>query len=164
MRMPAWYDIFQLGPGRQDLAGIEASAHLVESFLKREEERGIPASRIVLAGFSQGGSMALHVGDRYPLPLLGIMVLSGYQVVESPGDGANAMTPLLACHGTFDPLVNVEHGRSAFRAHALPGRRALWREFPMAHEVSVEEIGVIRDWLTGLFQGAPGVGRGGAPS
>jgi len=83
MVMPAWYDILALGgPGPGERApDVRQSARLIEALLEREEQRGVASSHIVLAGFSQGAAMALHVGTRYPRPLLGIMVLSGYQVL-----------------------------------------------------------------------------------
>src|SRR6185295_3769874 len=98
--------------------------------------RGVPADRIVLAGFSQGAALALHVGTRYRERLAGILVLSGYEVRagsrEAEAAPANRATPMLFCHGTQDPLVPVAGGRLAYEAAATPGREALWREFPMA--------------------------------
>jgi phospholipase/carboxylesterase len=153
MVMPAWYDVLQLAGderGVEDESGIRASAGLIEALLEREEQRGVPSGRIVLAGFSQGGAMALHVGTRYPRPLGGIMVLSGYEVLSGAREAeqapANLTTPLLACHGRLDPLVPLSRGRRAFEAHAQ-GRPAEWREFPIGHEVSLEEIAAIRAWL-----------------
>jgi len=157
MVMPAWYDILSLGgPGAGERTeDVRRSARLIEALVQREERRGVPSTRIVLAGFSQGAAMALFVGARYPRPLLGIMVLSGYEVLaetrEAEASGANRTTPILSCHGTLDPLVAVGRGRQAYRTYASPQRPAEWREFPIGHEVSPEEIGVIRDWLRGLF-------------
>jgi phospholipase/carboxylesterase len=157
MVMPAWYDIVSFGgdgPGER-VADVRHSARLIEAVLEREEKRGIPSSRIVLAGFSQGAAMALHVGVRFPRPLLGIMVLSGYEALaetrEAEAGEANRATPMLFCHGTYDPLVGIERGRRAYQAYARPQRKAEWHEFPMGHEVSPEEIVVIREWLGGLF-------------
>ena len=158
MVMPAWYDIVSFGgPGPGERADdVRRSARLVEALLEREEERGVPCSRIVLAGFSQGAAMALHVGTRFPRALLGIMVLSGYEVLphtrEREETPANRTTPMLFCHGIHDPLVGALRGRAAYRAQALPGRKAEWREFPIGHEVSPAEIAVIRAWLTALFE------------
>lgn len=157
MVMPAWYDITSLGgrgPGERE-EEVRASARLVQAVLAREEQRGVPSSRIVLAGFSQGAAMALHVGTRYPRTLLGIMVLSGYEVLpetrEAEAAEANRTTPMLFCHGTYDPLVGIDRGRRAHQAYARPEHKAEWHEFPMGHEVSPAEIVVIRDWLAGLF-------------
>jgi phospholipase/carboxylesterase len=158
MVMPAWYDILALsGPGPGERApDVRQSARLIEAVLEREERRGLPSSRIVLAGFSQGAAMAVFVGTRYPRPLLGIMALSGYEVLaETRADeagAANRTTPMLFCHGTLDPLVAVARGRQAHRAHAGPERPTQWHEFPIGHEVSPPEIAVIRDWLKARFE------------
>jgi phospholipase/carboxylesterase len=157
MVMPAWYDITSLGgrgPGER-AEDVRQSARLIVALLEREERRGIPSSRIVLAGFSQGAAMALHVGVRFPRPLLGIMVLSGYEALAETRDAeaadASRATPMLFCHGTYDPLVAIDRGRQAYRACATPERKVEWHEFPMGHEVSPAEIVVIRTWLGGLF-------------
>jgi phospholipase/carboxylesterase len=157
MVMPAWYDILALGgprPGERP-DDVRRSARLVEAVVQREEERGVPSTSIVLAGFSQGAAMALHVGTRYPRPLLGIMVLSGYEVMadtrEAEAVAANRAAPILFCHGAYDPLVAISRGRQAYQAHAAPGREVAWHEFPMGHEVSPDEIVVIRNWLSSLF-------------
>jgi len=161
MVMPAWYDILSFGgPGPGERApDVRHSARLVEALLEREERRGVPSSRIVLAGFSQGAAMALHVGTRYPRGLLGIMVLSGYEVLADTRDAeaaaANRATPMLFCHGTHDPLVAVDRGRQAYRAHSSSDRKTEWHEFPIGHEVSPPEIEVIRLWLWGNFHAAP---------
>jgi phospholipase/carboxylesterase len=158
MVMPAWYDIVSLGgPGPGERAeDVRRSARLIEALLEREETRGVPASRIVLAGFSQGAAMALHVGTRFPRALLGIMVLSGYEVVadtrEAEASEANRATPMLFGHGIHDPMVGIARGREAYRAHARPERKVEWHEFPMGHEVSPAEIAAIRAWLRGLFE------------
>jgi phospholipase/carboxylesterase len=159
MVMPAWYDIRGLGEQRgvEDARGIRESAQAIAALIAREEERGVPASRIVLAGFSQGGALALYQGARHPESLLGIMVLSGYEVLsetrEAEAHPANAQTPMLFCHGTFDPLVPIAGGRAACQSYRKGERQVEWREFPMAHEVCPEEIVVIREWMRGLFLG-----------
>ena len=149
--MPAWYDILHLGGGGERAEHVRESTGHVEALLAREQERGVPAARTVLAGFSQGGAIALFAGLRYAQPLLGIMVLSGYEVLpdtlEDEATEANRTTPLLFCHGTFDPMVPVERSREACRRCAARGNPAEWHEFPMEHQVSMEEIEVVRDWL-----------------
>jgi phospholipase/carboxylesterase len=155
--MPAWYDILSLGPSRagEDADGVRESAAMVEALIAREVERGVGAERIVLAGFSQGGAMALFVGTRHRRPLRGIMVLSGYEVLahtrEAEASDANRDTPMLFCHGTYDPMVDIARARAAFSAHAGHGSAARWHEFPMGHEVSPAEIVVVRDWLAARF-------------
>jgi phospholipase/carboxylesterase len=153
--MPAWYDVTGFGPGAgEDERGIRASAERVAALLEREEERGVPARRIVLAGFSQGGAMALFVGTRHPTGLLGVMVFSAYELLaatrQAEASEANRATPILFCHGTDDPLVPVERGRAAYAAHR-PGRDAEWHEFPIAHQMCLEELAVIRGWLAARF-------------
>jgi phospholipase/carboxylesterase len=157
MVMPAWYDITSLGgrgPGERE-ADVRLSARLIAAVVEREEARGVASSRIVLGGFSQGAALALHVGLRFPRPLLGIMVLSGYEVLPdtraAEAGEANRATPMLFCHGTYDPLVAIERGRRAHETSAGPGRKAEWHEFPMGHEVSPAEIVVIRTWLAARF-------------
>jgi phospholipase/carboxylesterase len=155
--MPAWYDILMLGSpqGGEEPRHVRESAALIETLLARERERGMPASSIVLAGFSQGAAMALLVGVRHAEPLLGIMVLSGYELLagtaKQEATAANQATPVLFCHGTLDPVVEIERGRRAHQVFAQPGRPAAWHEFPHGHEVSYEEVAVIRDWLHERF-------------
>jgi phospholipase/carboxylesterase len=152
MVMPSWYDIVSLGSaGGGNATHVAESRAQVDALLRREKERGVPSDRIVLAGFSQGAALALHSGIRYPETLAGILVLSGYEVVpgtrEAEASAANRHTPMLFCHGARDGVVPVVGGRAAYQAHATPGRDAQWREFPIAHEVSDEEIAAVRDWL-----------------
>jgi len=155
MVMPAWYDIVSIGGGGEKEADVRRSAAQVRALLEREEQNGVPADRIILAGFSMGAAMALHVGTRYPRALRGIMVLSGYEVFartrEREEVPANRTTPILFCHGTADPMVPIAAGRRAYQAHAQPERPAEWHEFPMGHEVSPSELTVIRQWLGARF-------------
>jgi phospholipase/carboxylesterase len=151
--MPAWYDIRFLGHGSggEEPRHVHESAELVTALLDREVERGVPSDRIVLAGFSQGAAMALHVGLRYTQALAGIVVLSGYELLpdtrEFEASPINAATPILFCHGSLDPLVPVERGRLAHDAVAAGGRSVEWHEFPHDHTVSLEEIEVVRVFL-----------------
>jgi phospholipase/carboxylesterase len=153
--MPAWYDIVAIGGNGAKEEDVRRSAKQLRALLEREEQKGVPADRIILAGFSQGAAMALHVGTRYPRALRGIMALSGYEVLphtrEREETPANRTTPMLFCHGTADPLVPIAAGRLAYEAHAHPERPAHWHEFPMAHEVSPSELTVIRQWLGARF-------------
>jgi phospholipase/carboxylesterase len=150
--MPAWYDLRSLdeGPGREDVDGLVASAGRLGALIEREEARGVPASRIVLAGFSQGGAVVLHLAPRFPRTLAGILALSTYVVApERLGveeADANRATPALFCHGRGDDVVPIHRGRGAFALFAA-GRPARMLEFDMGHEVCPEEIGAIRDWL-----------------
>jgi phospholipase/carboxylesterase len=155
--MPAWYDIRSLGGAvrDEDEDGIRASAQLVANLIRRENRRGVPSERIVLAGFSQGGALALFAGVRHSEPLAGLMILSAYELLpqtrEVEATEANRSTPLLLCHGDQDPVVPVELGRAAFDAFATGERLAEKHEFPMPHAVCEEEVVVIRDWLAARF-------------
>lgn len=157
--MPSWYDIlsWERGPGREKAEDIRRSADRIQALIRREIERGVPAGRIVLAGFSQGAAMALHVGLRYPEALLGIVALSGYLVladtVASESHPANAATPIFFGHGTLDDVVPLEGGRHAFET-LRQGRDASWNTYRMAHQVSPAEIADLRTWLHARFQKA----------
>lgn len=157
--MPAWYDIFAMAAqGGEDADDVRESAAMIEALIAREASRGVPAARVVLAGFSQGGAMALFAGTRHAQPLRGIMILSGYEVLgrtrEAETSDVNRETPLLFCHGKYDPMVDVSRARDAFAVYGEGRREAQWHEFPMGHEVSAAEITVIREWLTARFAGA----------
>ncbi len=149
--MPAWYDITSLDLRGQDEAGIRKSGGEVERLLRREIERGLPAEKIVLAGFSQGGAIALFSGLRYPQRLAGIMALSTYLVapeaVEPELSPANRDIPIFQAHGTHDPMV--PHRLSTITRDWLEERG--WRveshDYPMAHQVCLEEIQAIGAWL-----------------
>ena len=151
--MPAWYDITRMdpGPGREPESDIQTAHAQVVAWLRRLEEEGIPPERTVLAGFSQGGAMALHTGHRYDRRLAGIMVLSAYLLLEDSvtmdGHLANADTPLLFCHGTMDDVVPVARGRAAHDAFAGGPRPVEWATYPMGHQVVMEEIERIGTWL-----------------
>ena len=152
MEMRAWYDIKGLSISRdQDEEGIEQSAAQVQALIDREISRGIPASRIVLAGFSQGGALAAYVGLRYPQQLAGLMVLSAYllfpQRLAAEISAANASTNVFVAHGSMDPVVPVDLGRelaSRLRQEQLPLE---WHEYEMPHSVSQQELLDIGVWL-----------------
>lgn len=152
MLMRAWYDIKGMNVSRdQDEEGIEQSAGLVRGLIEREIDRGIPASRIVLAGFSQGGAIAAHVAPRYPLKLAGLMVLSGYLLFpERLADelhSSNSGTPVFVGHGSMDPMVPIAMGRDLadrFRTLKIPVE---WHEYMMPHSVNEQELQDIGAWL-----------------
>ncbi len=152
MSMRAWYDIFSArNMQKQDEAGIRASEHLVHGFLQREQDLGIPAERIVLAGFSQGGAIALHTGLRYPQRLAGLLALSTYlplgdQFVRE-ANPARKDTPILMCHGDSDPMLPLVMGHWSRDLLLERGYKLEWREYPMQHQVCPEEIEDIGRWL-----------------
>jgi len=145
MMMRAWYDILGMDfDRRHDEAGIEASRAHVTRLIERELKRGVAAERIVLAGFSQGGAIALHTGLREKRRLAGIVALSTYLVCEDRfGDERskhNQATPIFQAHGQFDPMVAFERGTRA--RDTLRGLEydVEWHEYPMVHQVCIEEI------------------------
>ncbi len=157
MAMRAWYDIVSLDrEGPQDEQGIRASSELMRLLIEREHERGIDYSRIVAAGFSQGGAIALHTALRLPHRLAGVMGLSTWlplaETLETevlPGRNVPpADLRVFMAHGTADPVIPIQFGRQSAEAIGNAGFALEWREYPMAHAVSPAEIADIRDWLT----------------
>jgi phospholipase/carboxylesterase len=147
--MRAWYDV--TGDGQQDAAGIRASQAHVEALIAREQKRGISPSAIVLAGFSQGGAVALQTGLRYPERLAGILALSCYlplpETLEQEVSQTNRNVPIFMAHGTQDPVIPLSWAmRSRDRLKAL-GYVIEWHEYPMPHSVCAEEIADISRWL-----------------
>ncbi len=155
--MRAWYDIIELGSTSkgQDEAGIRHSAAAISALIDRQVELGISASNIVLAGFSQGGAMALHVGLRYPKTLAGIMSLSAYMLfpdrLQTEHSEANARTPVFIGHGTQDPMVPFFLGEAARKDLENSGWPVQWHSYPIPHSVSQPEIMDIGRWLLSLF-------------
>ena len=150
MRMRAWYDIAP-DRRRQDETGIRESARTVEGLLARERESGVPANRIVLAGFSQGGAIALHVGVRQAGPLAGLLALSTYlplaEQYATERRPERRDTPILMCHGQFDPMLPLSLGAWSRDVLKKDGYDVTWREYPMAHQVCAEQIADIGAWL-----------------
>jgi len=154
--MRAWYDIFSLErDGPVDEAGIRDSAAILNGLIAREQERGIDARRIVVAGFSQGGAIALHAALRYPERLAGLMALSTYlpltssfnaEVVDNAA-AVNQDLPIFMAHGSFDPMLPMQMGRSSADLLLAAGFTVEWHDYPMAHAVCAEEIEDIREWL-----------------
>ena len=154
--MRAWYDIIEISTSRgQDEAGIKHSARKVHELIDFEISRGIPASKIILAGFSQGGAMALHVGLRYPQRLAGIMALSAYLIfpdrLQSESSPANAGTPVFIGHGTQDPVVPFSLGQAAHSSLQAGQRSVEWHSYPIPHSVSQPEIADIGRWMQGCL-------------
>ncbi|MFI5373399.1 MAG: alpha/beta hydrolase [Candidatus Rokuibacteriota bacterium] len=150
--MRAWYDIRALaGVRREDEAGVRQSARQVEALLERERQRGIAPGRLVLAGFSQGGAMALHVGLRHAERLAGVMALSCYlplgDVLATEAAAANRDVPIFWAHGVHDPMIPLamaEHGRAQV---AALGYSIEWHQYAIPHSVSAEEIADVARWL-----------------
>ncbi len=152
--MRAWYDITSITAKRigQSEADIKTSNAEIHALIEREHARGIPYRRIVLAGFSQGGAMALYAGRRFPHTLAGILVLSAYELLpdaRAESSAANAETPIFVAHGNYDPVVPVGLGRSMYEALAAESskRPLQWRDYPMAHQVCLPQVRDIAAWL-----------------
>ncbi len=151
-RMRAWYDILgtesQL---REDEAGLRQSMDAIEELLARQKERGIPARRIVLAGFSQGCAMALLTGLRHVERLAGIVAMSGYlplrEKTEAERSPANQDLPIFMAHGRQDPMIEIARAQVSRDALTALGHPVSWHEYPMAHSVCAQEISDINAWL-----------------
>ena len=151
-RMRAWYDL-STGDitNRADVAGVRESQGHVEALIAREKARGIEARRIVIAGFSQGGVIALHTGVRHAERLAGIIALSTYVVLPEKlaeeASPANRDVPIFMAHGTFDPMVRPEWGEAGRKALTAVGFSVEWHTYPMPHSVVWEEIEAVSAFL-----------------
>jgi phospholipase/carboxylesterase len=148
----AWYDIAGGDfATRADLAGVRASQASIEALIAREKARGVAARRIVLAGFSQGGAIALHTGLRHAERLAGIVALSTYLVtpdrLAAEANAANRDVPIFMAHGTQDPMIGVGWGEASRRALEAAGHAVEWHTYPMPHAVVWEEIEAIAAFL-----------------
>jgi phospholipase/carboxylesterase len=154
--MRAWYDILGADlAAREDEAGLRKSLAQVDALIAREKTRGIPAGRIVLAGFSQGCAMALLTGLRHGERLAGIVGLSGYLplAATTPAErhAANTDTPIFLAHGRMDPVVPLARAIASRDALKALGCDVDWHEYPMAHSVCMEEIADLNRWLLGVL-------------
>jgi len=151
MRMRAWYDIADGAIRREDERGVRASQALIETLIARENERGTNAKRLVLAGFSQGGAIALQTGLRHPQRIAGIMALSTYvpvgEKLAAEASAANRDVPIFMAHGTYDPVIplaQAEQSRGLLQALGYPVE---WRQYGMPHAVCPEELADVGAWL-----------------
>ncbi|MCG9696793.1 alpha/beta hydrolase [Shewanella sp. Isolate11] len=151
--MPAWYDIKGMDiENRADMVGVQASEKAIAALIDEQINLGIPANKIILAGFSQGGVMSLFTGLRYPHALAGIMALSCYLATGNklPEDlsEANKNTPLLQHHGEQDEVVPFAAGLAGYELIKASGYSTLWHSYRMGHSVLPEQLKDIGDWLT----------------
>jgi phospholipase/carboxylesterase len=151
MRMRAWYDIADGAIRREDERGVRASQTLIETLISREKERGTTAARLVLAGFSQGGAIALQTGLRHRERIAGIMALSTYvpvgEKLAAEASPANLDVPIFMAHGTYDPVIplgRAEQSRGLLESLGYPVE---WHEYAMPHSVCPEEFAAIGAWL-----------------
>ena len=152
MRMRAWYDILQFGPGPEDAAGIRESQKIVEGLIAQAK---VPAERVVLAGFSQGGAIVLHTALRYPRRLAGVVALSTYvplqKHLERETSDENRGIPVFMAHGRFDDIIPLARAAASRDLLAGMGYKVDWREYAMPHSVCMEEIGHISAFLKGIL-------------
>ncbi len=150
--MRAWYDIRSPDLSQeQDEAGTRESEQQLRAWIAHEIERGIPAQRIILAGFSQGGAIVLHTGLRYPERLGGIMALSTYlplaDTVDDEQHAANTDLPIFMAHGQQDPIIPLALAEQSRMTLTTLGHSVEWHDYPMPHSVCREEISAIAEWL-----------------
>jgi phospholipase/carboxylesterase len=156
MPMRAWYDIKSMDfNSRADVTGVLESSSQVEELIEAEIAKGIPAERILLAGFSQGGVIALHLGTRYAKKLAGIMALSTYMSepdkLTEQAHQANKQTKILFCHGQQDDVVPMFLGHAAFKVMEQNGYDVQWRDYLMQHNVCAQELADISAWIQSIF-------------
>jgi phospholipase/carboxylesterase len=152
MVMPGWYDVLAMDlPTQEDTKGIQDSDQILCNYISQEIESGISAQRIVLAGFSQGGAIALQTGLRYPLALAGIIALSTYlplrDTVESEIHTANRQISIFLAHGQLDPVISVSHAQLTHTYLEKLGYNIEWHNYNMQHNVCPEEVVDIGSWL-----------------
>jgi phospholipase/carboxylesterase len=149
MRMRAWYDILQLGGGPEDEAGIRASQKLLEEMIAAEKRRGM--TQIVLAGFSQGGAIALQTALRHGGPLAGVLALSTYLplrgALPAEQSAASRALPIFMAHGEYDDVIPLSRAEQSRQALERLGCKVQWKTYPMPHSVCPEEIGDIGEFL-----------------
>ena len=153
MMMPAWFDIIEMAnPEKTDWTGIENTRERIELLIEREIQLGVPAQNLVLAGFSQGGAIALHTGLRYHQPLAGVLALSTH-IADAKDPSIpplhlnNKNTPVLMIHGQHDPIIPLSLAKASRDMLINMHYKVKWIEYPMAHAVCEEEIDVIAYWL-----------------
>jgi len=156
--MRAWYDIgYQDLSLKEDEKGVRESQYAVERLIAREVERRIPAERIVLAGFSQGGAMALQTGLRHSTRLAGVLALSSYlplpDKLEAEASEANRDVPIFMAHGVEDPIVPLKLAAASCSRLLTMGYKVEWHEYDMPHSVCREEVERIGEWLRRVFGG-----------
>ncbi len=150
--MRAWYDLSGLEINSpQDENGIRETQVQIEALIAQEQQRGIAAERIILAGFSQGGAIALHTALRYPQRLAGVLALSTYlplkPLLAAEKHAANRDLPIFMAHGTFDSVISLEVCEMSVKLLQQQGYPVFWHEYPMAHSVCAKELADIRDFV-----------------
>ena len=156
MNMRSWYDIVEMTLERKvDVAGIYQSAAAINLLIQQELAKGIAAENIVLAGFSQGGVIALHTALRFPQKLGGVLALSTYlptiAQLDTEAAAVNAHLPIFMAHGTLDPVVDISYAKRASDALQARNYPVQWREYPMQHSLCAQEVKDISVFFTQVF-------------
>ena len=154
MEMRSWYDIVSFdAEGRANREDLQRSSAFLESLISREIERGIEARKIVIAGFSQGGAVAINTALQTQHDIAGLMALSTYIAIPDSIEGAVSRKdlPIFMAHGSFDPVLRLEWGRESVEQLKSVGYSVEWHEYPMAHAVCPSEIDDISAWLARIF-------------
>jgi phospholipase/carboxylesterase len=157
-QMRAWYDIIGIDRrSAEDFQGIVASAAAIEELIKHENQRGVATHRIAIAGFSQGGAMALHIATRHPEKLAGAIALSCYlpqaRELATARHPANQSTPIFMAHGTQDPVVPYPLGDESHQLLKASGYNVEWHAYPMPHALCAQEVSDLRAWLPRVCAG-----------
>jgi phospholipase/carboxylesterase len=161
MPMRAWYDITSLDRhGAQDEKGIRESSLFLESLITKEVNRGINHEKIILAGFSQGGAIAIHTALRHPRNLGGLLALSTWLPLESSlkdevitnKNSQSTDIPIFLAHGRFDPVIEFKFGLESKKILTDMKYSVLWKDYPMDHSVCIEEIKDIGLWISNILQ------------
>jgi phospholipase/carboxylesterase len=152
MLMRGWYDIFDLSMvQKEDAVGMKQSQQIINEIIQNEIDQGISTKRIILAGFSQGGAMALYAGLRYPAALGGLICLSAYlpliTELSTARSEASQNVPIFMAHGIFDPVVPYNMGHTAYEYLSKNDYQAAWHSYPMAHTLCLEEISAIGGFI-----------------
>ncbi len=154
--MRAWYDVVDADLRRRaDEKGVRGSEQILRDYVAQELTQGIDSKRIVVAGFSQGGAIALHMGLRYPNPLAGILALSTYlplpEAVAAQCHASNAAVPIFLAHGQYDPVIPFQAGENSRAQLESLGYSVEWHSYPMPHAVCPDEIMDIAVWLSAVL-------------
>jgi phospholipase/carboxylesterase len=155
-QMRAWYDITGIdNRSAEDFKGIQTSADDITALIKQENERGVATHRIAIAGFSQGGAMALHIATRYPETFAGVIALSCYlplsKDLATARNPANQTTPVFMAHGTQDPVVPYPLGDETHRLLNAAGYSVEWHAYPMPHALCEPEVADLRAFLAKII-------------
>lgn len=155
--MPGWYDIKGMDiADKEDLDGMTESESILASLVQQQVDLGIPSENIILAGFSQGGAVAYYTGIRFPQKLGGILALSTYlpfvAQAKQEQSGSNFTTPVMAMHGSYDPVVPLALGKGSADALTNLGYTVEWKTYAMEHNVIPEQLTHIGAWINGVFK------------